>query len=108
MTGINGMVPLLYMEEQNRLKLTDESSEGKQPEIKEKGEAGENIFTHAVQTSHSPFREEILEMDHLHHDGHILLRSRAQVVFDVTLPLQLEHHLFNGHALPADAAELVP
>lgn len=56
----------------------------------------------------SPFREEILEMDHLHHDGHILLSSRAQVVFDVTLSLELEHHLLNGHTLPADAAELVP
>lgn len=47
-------------------------------------------------------------MDHLHHDSHILLSSRAQVVFDVTLSLELEHHLLNGHTLPADAAELVP
>lgn len=56
----------------------------------------------------SPFREEVLEMDHLHHDGYILLCSRAQVVFEVTLPLELEHHLFNGHTLPANTAELVP
>lgn len=108
MTGINGMVLLLYMEEQNGLKLAEESGESKQSEIKDNGQAGENIIKHAVQTGHSPFREEILEMDHLHHDGHILLRSRAQVVFDVTLSLELEHHLFNRHALPADTAELVP
>lgn len=55
-----------------------------------------------------PFREEILEMDHLHHNGHVLLSSRAQVVFDVALSLELEHHLLYGHALSADAAELVP
>lgn len=47
-------------------------------------------------------------MDHLHHDSHILLGCRAQVVVDVALPLELEHHLLNGHTLPADAAELVP
>lgn len=105
MTGINGMVLLLYMVEQNRLKVAEESRESKQSE---KGQAGENIFKHVVQTGHSPFREEILEMDHLHHDSHVLLSSRAQVVFDVTLSLELEHHLFNGHALPADTAELVP
>lgn len=46
-------------------------------------------------------------MDHLHHDGHILLCSRAQVVLAVTLPLQLEDHLFDGRTLPADTAELV-
>lgn len=47
-------------------------------------------------------------MDHLHHDGHVFLRSGAQVVLDVALPLELEHHLLNGHTLPANAAELVP
>lgn len=56
----------------------------------------------------SPFGEKILEMDHLHHDGHVFLRSRAQVVFDVAFSLELEHHLFYGHTLSADAAELVP
>lgn len=34
MTGINGMVLLLYKEEKNRLKLAEKSSERKQPEIK--------------------------------------------------------------------------
>lgn len=105
---MNGMVLLLYMEEQNWIKLAEESREGKQSEIKEKGQARENISKHAVQSSHLPFREEILEMDHLHHDGHILLSSRAQVVFDIALSLELKHHLFNGHTLPADTAELVP
>lgn len=57
---------------------------------------------------HSPFGEEILEMDHFHHDGHVVLSSGAQVVLDVTLSLEMEHHLFNGHTLPAYAAELVP
>lgn len=47
-------------------------------------------------------------MDHLHHHGHVLLSGRAQVVFDITLSLELENHLFNGHTLPADTAELVP
>lgn len=47
-------------------------------------------------------------MDHLHHDSHVLLGGGAQVVFDVALSLQLEHHFFYGHALPTDAAELVP
>lgn len=61
-----------------------------------------------MQTSYSPFRKEVLEVDHLHHDGHILFSSGAQVVFDVTLSLELEYHLFNRHAFPADAAELVP
>lgn len=46
-------------------------------------------------------------MDHLHHDGHVFLSGRAQVVFDVALSLELEHHLLNGHTLSADAAELV-
>lgn len=83
-----------------------ESKEGKQSE---KGQTRENIFkTCRSDQLFSPFREEILEMDHLHHDGHILLSSRAQVVFDITLSLELEHHLFNGHTLPADTAELVP
>lgn len=59
-------------------------------------------------TGRLPFRKQILEMDHLHHDSHILLSSRAQVVFDVTFSLELEHHLLNGHTLSADAAELVP
>lgn len=63
---------------------------------------------HAPHTSHLPFGEEILEMNHLHHDGHILLRGGAEVVLNITLPLELEHHLLNGHTLPADAAELVP
>lgn len=63
---------------------------------------------HTLQTSHLPFREEILEMDHLHHHGHVLLSGRAQVVFDITLSLELENHLFYGHTLPADTAELVP
>lgn len=47
-------------------------------------------------------------MDHLHHDGDILFRGGAEIVFDVALSLELEYHLFNGHTLPADAAELVP
>lgn len=47
-------------------------------------------------------------MDHLHHHGHVLLCGRAKVVLDVTLSLELEHHLFNGRTLPADTAELVP
>ena len=55
----------------------------------------------------SPFREKVLEVDHLHHDSNVLLGCRTQVVSEVTLSLQLEHHLFNGQALPADAAELV-
>lgn len=65
-------------------------------------------FKHTILTSHLPFREEILEMDHLHHNSHVLLSGRAQVVFDITLSLKLENHLFNGHTLPADAAEFVP
>lgn len=68
----------------------------------------DKAVTNVFQSSNLPFREEILEMDHLHHDGHILLSSRAQVVFHVAFSLQLEHHLLNGHTLPADAAELVP
>lgn len=55
-----------------------------------------------------PFREEILKMDHLDHDSHVLLRSRAQVVFHVTLSLKLEHHLFDGGTFPTDTAEFVP
>lgn len=55
----------------------------------------------------SPFRKEILKMDHLHHDGDILLCSRAQVVLEITLPLQLEDHLLDGRTLAADTAELV-
>lgn len=47
-------------------------------------------------------------MDHLDHDSHILLRSRAQVVLHVTLSLELEHHLFDRHAFPTDTAEFVP
>lgn len=47
-------------------------------------------------------------MNHLDHDGDVLLRSRAQVVFHVTLPLELEHHFFDGHTFPTDAAEFVP
>lgn len=47
-------------------------------------------------------------MDHLDHDSHVLLRSRAQVVFHVTLSLELEYHLFDGHAFPTDTAESVP
>lgn len=47
-------------------------------------------------------------MDHLDHDGHVLLRSRAQVVLHVTLSLELEHHLFDGRALATDTAEFVP
>lgn len=47
-------------------------------------------------------------MDHLHHDSHVLFSGRAQVVPDVTLPLELEHHLFDGHTLPADTAEPLP
>lgn len=58
--------------------------------------------------THLPFREEILKMDHLDHDSHILLCSRAQVVLHVTLSLELEHHLFDRHAFPTDAAEFVP
>lgn len=46
-------------------------------------------------------------MDHLYHDGDILLCSRAQVVFEITLPLQLEDHVFDGCTLAADTAELV-
>lgn len=46
-------------------------------------------------------------MNHLHHDGDVLLCGRAQVVLEVTLPLQLEDHLFDGRTLAADAAELV-
>lgn len=59
-------------------------------------------------TPRSPFREEILKMDHLDHDSHVLLCSRAQVVFRVALSLELEYHLFDGHAFPTDAAESVP
>lgn len=58
--------------------------------------------------THLPFREEILKMDHLDHDSHVLLRSRAQVVLHVTLSLELEHHLFDRHAFPTDTAEFVP
>lgn len=47
-------------------------------------------------------------MDHLDHDSHVVLRSRAQVVFHVTLSLELEYHLFDGHAFPTDTAEFVP
>lgn len=47
-------------------------------------------------------------MDHLDHDSHVLLRSRAQVVLHVTLSLELEHHLFDRHTFPADTAEFVP
>ncbi len=46
-------------------------------------------------------------MDHLHHDIDVLPHGRAEVVFDVALTLQLEHHLFHGQTLAADAAELV-
>ena len=61
-----------------------------------------------VCVARSPFREKVLEVDHFHHDGDVLLGGGAEVVFEVALPLQLEHHLLDGHALPADAAELVP
>lgn len=59
-------------------------------------------------SNHSPFGKQVLKMDHLHHDGHVLLRSGAEIVFNIALSLELEDHLFNGHTLPADAAELVP
>lgn len=97
------MVLLLDMGEQYRLKLAR-----KQKQREKENARSKKIFKHAGQTNHSPFREKILKMDHLHHDSHILLCSRAQVVFDVTLSLELENHLLNGHTLSADAAELVP
>lgn len=99
------MVLLLNMKEQYKLKLAGKVNNKRD---KREGTRSEKIFKHADQISHSPFREEILEMDHLHHDSHILLCSRAQVVFDVALSLELENHLLNGHTLPADTAELVP
>lgn len=55
----------------------------------------------------SPFGEEILKVDHLHHDSDIVFCSRAQVVLEITLPLQLEDHLLDGCTLAADAAKLV-
>ena len=56
---------------------------------------------------HSPFGEQVLEVDHLHHDVDVLLGSRAEVVVDVALALQLEHHVLDGQALATDAAEPV-
>lgn len=99
-----------YYTWKNRTGLNWQKSPGKiNNQRGKRGDRLEKIYSkHALQTSHSPFREEILEMDHLHHDGNILLRSGAEVVFDVALSLELEHHLFDGHTLPADTAELVP
>lgn len=67
-----------------------------------------NVLVKQQIAPHLPFREEILKMDHLNHDSHVLLRCRAQVVFHVTLSLELEDHLFDGHAFPTDTAEFVP
>lgn len=47
-------------------------------------------------------------MDHLGHHPHVVPGGGAQVVFEVALPLQLGHHVPNGRALPAYAAEPVP
>lgn len=51
---------------------------------------------------------EIFEVDHLHNDLDVLPGGGAQVVLLVTLALKLQHHVFDGGALAADAAELVP
>lgn len=47
-------------------------------------------------------------MNHLHYHSDVLLGSQAQIMFEVTFPLQLEHHFLNGWALPAYAAKSVP
>lgn len=60
------------------------------------------------KASCSPFGEEVLEVDHLHHDVNVLPDSRTKVVFDVALSLQLEHHLVHRQALPAHTTEPVP
>lgn len=57
---------------------------------------------------HSPFWEQVLEVDHLHNDINVVLSRRAQVVLCVAFTLELEHHVFYGQALSTDAAEFVP
>lgn len=56
----------------------------------------------------SPLGEQVLEVDHLHHDVDVLLGGGAEVVLHVALALQLEHHVLHRQAPAADAAELVP
>lgn len=60
------------------------------------------------KASCSPFGEEVLEVDHLHHDVDVLLDGGTKVVFDVALSLQVDYHLLHCQALPAHTAEPVP
>lgn len=54
-----------------------------------------------------PFGEQVLKVDHLHHDINVLPDCWAEVVFDVALALQLKHHLLHGQTFAAHTAELV-
>lgn len=62
----------------------------------------------ALAWRHLLVLQQVFEVNHLHNDLDVLLGSGAEVMLQVALPLQLEHHLFNGRALTADAAEFMP
>lgn len=57
---------------------------------------------------HSPFWEQVLEVDHLHNDINVVLSRSTQIVLCVAFPLELEHHVLYGQTLSTDAAEFMP